>query len=96
MKPVFFAVLTAVCWSVGGFFEKKGLRLGDLSPVMGITIRTATAMLALGVVSFPGWSTLSGIGLSRCSAWCWAEERWRARWECCVSIRGWRPVSSAG
>ena len=63
MKPVFFAVLTAVCWSVGGFFEKKGLRLGNLSPVMGITIRTAAAMLVLGVVSFPAWSTLSGIGL---------------------------------
>lgn len=62
MKAVFFAVLTAVCWSVGGFFEKKGLRLGNLSPVMGITIRTATAILVLGIVSYPSWHTLSGLG----------------------------------
>jgi transporter family protein len=64
MKPVFFAILTAVCWSVGGFFEKKGLRLGNLSPVMGITVRTAAAILVLGAVSFPSWGTLSGIGLA--------------------------------
>ena len=62
MKPVFFAILTAVCWSVGGFFEKKGLRLGNLSPVMGITIRTASALLVLGVASFSYWKTLSGAG----------------------------------
>lgn len=62
MKPVFFAILTAVCWSVGGFFEKKGLRLGNLPPVMGITVRTATALLVLGLASFPSWGTLSGIG----------------------------------
>jgi len=63
MKPVFFAVLTAVCWSVGGFFEKKGLRLGNLSPVMGITVRTAAALLVLGLASFPYWKTLAGAGL---------------------------------
>lgn len=62
MKPVFYAVLTAVCWSVGGYFEKKGLRLGNLSPVMGITVRTATALLVLALASFPHWKTLSGIG----------------------------------
>ena len=62
MKPVFFAVLTAVCWSVGGFFEKKGLLLGNLPPVMGITVRTATALLVLGFASLPSWNTLQGIG----------------------------------
>lgn len=62
MKPVFFAILTAVCWSVGGFFEKKGLLMGNLSPVMGITIRTASALLVLGIVSFPYWKTLPGAG----------------------------------
>ena len=64
MKPVFYAVLTALCWSVGGFFEKKGLHLGNLTPVMGITIRTATAILVLGLVSFPQWKTLAGAGLA--------------------------------
>ncbi|MCX5784523.1 MAG: hypothetical protein NTX59_02435 [Elusimicrobia bacterium] len=64
MKPVFFAVFTAVCWSVGGFFEKKGLHLGGLSPVIGITIRTGTALLVLGIASYPGWKTLSGAGIT--------------------------------
>ena len=64
MKPVLFAVLTAVCWSIGGFFEKKGLRLGNLSPVMGITVRTATALLVLAVASFPHWKTLAVAGVT--------------------------------
>ena len=64
MKPVFYAVLTAVCWSVGGFFEKKGLRLGNLPPIVGITVRTAAAVLILGAASYPRWNTLSGIGVT--------------------------------
>ena len=28
MKPEVFALLTAICWGVGGFFEKQGLKLG--------------------------------------------------------------------
>ncbi len=47
------ALLTAVCWAVGSFFEKKGLKLGGLSPQMGLTLRTATALLILTVVSWP-------------------------------------------
>lgn len=62
MKAVLFAVLTAVCWSVGGFFEKKGLKLGNLAPVIGITVRTATALVVLGLASFPRWGTLAGAG----------------------------------
>lgn len=61
MRPVLFAVLTAVCWSVGGFFEKKGLRLGNLSPVVGIIVRTATALLVLLIAGYPRLRTLSGI-----------------------------------
>jgi len=62
MKPVLFAALTAVCWSVGGFFEKKGLKLGNLSPVMGITVRTATALLVLGFAAYPGLGALAAAG----------------------------------
>ena len=47
------ALLTAVCWALGSFFEKKGLKLGGLSPQMGLTLRTATALLILTVVSWP-------------------------------------------
>ena len=62
MKPQFFALLTAIAWGVGGYFEKKGLHLGNLSPTMGITLRTAVAVLILGVVSFPQWKTLPQAG----------------------------------
>lgn len=59
MKPHYFALLTAIAWGVGGYFEKKGLHLGNLSPQLGITIRTAVALLVLGLVSYPEWKTIS-------------------------------------
>ncbi|MEJ5202162.1 MAG: EamA family transporter [Anaerolineales bacterium] len=62
MKPQLLAVLTAIAWGIGGYFEKKGLHLGQLSPQMGITIRTAIAFLVLGAVSAPQWKTLSQAG----------------------------------
>jgi len=62
MKPQFFALLTAMAWEIGGYFEKKGLHLGNLSPQMGITIRTATALIILGAVSYPQWKTVPQAG----------------------------------
>jgi bacterial/archaeal transporter family protein len=62
MKPVLFAILTAACWGIGGYFEKKGLHLGNLSPQMGITIRTAVALVILGAISFPHWKLLPQAG----------------------------------
>ena len=62
MKPQLFALLTAAAWGVGGYFEKKGLHQGQLSPEMGITIRTATALVILAIVSFPQWKTLPQAG----------------------------------
>ncbi len=62
MKPQLFALLTAIAWGVGGYFEKKGLHLGNLSPQMGITIRTAVALIILGAVSYPQWKTLGQAG----------------------------------
>jgi len=59
LHPQLLALFTAMAWGIGGFFEKKGLHLGNLSPQMGITIRTATALVILGVVSYPEWKTLS-------------------------------------
>mgnify|MGYP007111969549 CR=1 FL=1 len=55
MKPQLFALITAICWGVGGYFEKKGLHLGNLSPTLGITLRTAVAVIILGVASYPQW-----------------------------------------
>ncbi|MBN1371224.1 MAG: EamA family transporter [Anaerolineaceae bacterium] len=62
MKPQIFALLTAICWGVGGYFEKKGLVLGNLSPQIGITIRTISALIILGAVSFPQWKTVPQAG----------------------------------
>lgn len=62
MNPQILALITAMAWGIGGYFEKKGLHLGGLSPQMGITIRTAVALLILGAVSFPQWKTLPQAG----------------------------------
>ena len=62
MKPQLFALLTAVAWGVGGYFEKKGLHLGDLSPQVGIALRTAVALVVLAAVSFPQWRTVPQAG----------------------------------
>lgn len=62
MKPILFAILTAMAWGIGGYFEKKGLHMGNLSPQMGITIRTAVALIILGVVSYPHWQSVTQAG----------------------------------
>lgn len=62
MKPQILALITAMAWGIGGYFEKKGLHLGNLSPEMGITIRTAVALVILGAISFPQWKTVGQAG----------------------------------
>jgi transporter family protein len=62
MNPQILALLTAMAWGIGGYFEKKGLHLGGLSPQMGITIRTAVALVILATVSFPQWKSLPQAG----------------------------------
>jgi hypothetical protein len=53
MKPQLLALITAMAWGIGGYFEKKGLHLGQLSPHVGITVRTAVALVVLSAVSAP-------------------------------------------
>ncbi len=62
MKPQLLALLTAMAWGMGGYFEKKGLHLGGLSPQMGITLRTAVALVLLGLISLPEWKSLAQAG----------------------------------
>jgi len=62
MKPILFAILTSMAWGIGGYFEKKGLHMGNLSPQLGITIRTAVALLILGAVSYPDWKLIGNAG----------------------------------
>lgn len=53
MKAEIFALMTAILWGVGSFFEKRGLQTGDISPQVGILIRTGTAVVLLAVMSYP-------------------------------------------
>ena len=62
MKPELMALVTAAAWGIGGYFEKRGLHLGHLSPQVGITIRTAVALVVLGIVSAPQWKTIPQAG----------------------------------
>ena len=62
LRPEILALLTTMAWGIGGYFEKKGLHLGNLSPQVGITIRTAVALLILGAVSFPQWKSIPQAG----------------------------------
>lgn len=58
MKAQILALLTAMAWGFGGFFEKKGLHAGNLSPQIGVTLRTAVALAILGAVSYPQWKSV--------------------------------------
>lgn len=62
MKPELYALATAMAWGIGGYFEKKGLHLGNLPPQLGITLRTAVALVLLSLVSFPQWKLLPQAG----------------------------------
>jgi transporter family protein len=62
VKPQLLALLTAAAWGIGGYFEKRGLHLGNLPPQMGITIRTAVALVILGFASAPAWKSVGQAG----------------------------------
>ena len=62
MKPQLFALMTAAAWGIGGYFEKKGLLLGGLSAQVGISVRTAVALVVLGLIAAPQLKTLSSAG----------------------------------
>ena len=62
MRAQMFALLTAAAWGIGGYFEKRGLLLGNLPPQVGITIRTAVALIILAAVSAPQWKTILEAG----------------------------------
>ena len=56
MRAEYWAVLTAMCWAIGSLFEKRGVTLGNLSPIMGTSIRTAFSLLLLIFLSYPFFS----------------------------------------
>ncbi len=62
MKPQLLALITAAAWGLGGYFEKRGLHLGDLPPQVGITLRTMVAVVVLTLVSWPHLRLLGQAG----------------------------------
>jgi len=62
LQAEFYALLTAVCWSVGSLMEKTGVRLGNLTPVMGTTLRTVFSLMLLAVLSRPYWGEMKLAG----------------------------------
>jgi uncharacterized membrane protein len=63
VRAEFWAVLTAICWGCGSYFEKKGVKLGGFSPIMGTTIRTVTSLLLLTFLSYPFWHQVRTAGI---------------------------------
>jgi len=62
MKAEGWAVLTALCWGIGSLLEKQGVKLGNLTPVMGTCVRTAVSLLLLLAVSYPFWGEVKAAG----------------------------------
>lgn len=55
---VVFAMIAGIAWGCGGYFEKAGLRLMGIPPIAGITLRTAVALVVLGIMSVPAWKEI--------------------------------------
>ena len=62
MRSEVWALMTAACWAVGSLLEKRGVKIGGLSPVMGTAIRTAFSLILLSFLSFPFWHQLRTAG----------------------------------
>lgn len=63
MKAELWALLTAVCWAVGSLLEKKGVKLGNFTPVMGTAIRTFFSLVILAALSAPYWQQIKPAGI---------------------------------
>ena len=62
MKPEFWAILTALCWGGGSLLEKRGVKAGNLAPVMGTAVRTAFSLVLLLLLSVPFWGQVRSAG----------------------------------
>jgi bacterial/archaeal transporter family protein len=67
MRGEMWAVLTALCWGIGSLLEKRGVKMGDLTPVVGTLIRTVFSLLFLLIVSFQYWSEIKTAGIKSIS-----------------------------
>jgi len=56
---ILYAIIAGVAWGIGGYFEKAGLRAMGIPPIAGITLRTAVAVIVLGLISIPAWKSVA-------------------------------------
>ena len=56
---ILYAIIAGVAWGIGGYFEKAGLRAMGIPPIAGITLRTAVAVIVLGLISIPAWKSIA-------------------------------------
>ncbi len=62
MRPELWAILTAICWGGGSLLEKHGVKVGQLTPVMGTAIRTVFSLVLLAAISVPFWGEVKAAG----------------------------------
>ncbi len=53
MRPEYWAILTAMLWSVGAFFGKRGMAQAGLEPQQGLTIRLVVSALVVLAITSP-------------------------------------------
>ncbi|MBD3189551.1 MAG: EamA family transporter [Candidatus Heimdallarchaeota archaeon] len=59
----YLAILTGICWGVGSFFGKRGMKKTNISSFVGITIRTSTALVFLLIAAFSVGTSLLNASL---------------------------------
>ncbi|MBN1885680.1 MAG: DMT family transporter [Candidatus Krumholzibacteriota bacterium] len=62
---ILFAILAGAAWGVGGYFEKAGLHQLRMPAIAGIALRTAVALVILGIFSVPAWKSVGHPGDAR-------------------------------
>ena len=48
----YIALLTGICWGVGSFFGKRGMKNANISPYVGITLRSIISLILLLISVF--------------------------------------------
>ena len=54
MRAEVWAILTALSWGFGSLLEKRGVKIGHLTPIMGAAIRTAFSLVLLLILVLAG------------------------------------------
>lgn len=64
MKPELFALLAAVAWAVGSYFNKKGMHDANLDPKLALAIRAAVSALIILIIAIPVYGQLTAAAQS--------------------------------